>query len=86
VPAWPSFHAFGALVVTDGHTSTIRVSAAESRLLAALVLAFPAPVTEDRLTDVVWPSSPPPRTARQSLHNHVSRLRQRLGPDALIRR
>ncbi|MCO8126961.1 AAA family ATPase [Acidimicrobiia bacterium EGI L10123] len=85
MPTRLALRTFGALVVTDRQGQTIPVSAAQSRLLAALALAFPDAVTEDRLVDVLWPAGEPPRTARQSLHNHISRLRQRTDRDAIVR-
>ena len=50
---------------------------AERRLLAALVLAGEAGMSLARLEAAVWQGTPP-RTARQSLHNHIHRLRSKL--------
>ena len=47
----------------------------ERSLLAALALLHPRPGTHDQLVDLLWERQPPP-TARKSIHNHVSRLRQ----------
>jgi DNA-binding SARP family transcriptional activator len=50
-------------------------------LLAALLLAGGRPVSESRLSDVLWDTSPP-RTRRAQIHTHVSRLRKQLAPNA----
>ena len=48
-------------------------------VLALLLLADGAPVSEQRLVDALWGEEPPP-SARNSLQSHVSRLRSALGP------
>jgi DNA-binding SARP family transcriptional activator len=48
-------------------------------VLALLLLADGAPVTQQRLVDGLWGEELPP-SARNSLQSHVSRLRSALGP------
>lgn len=55
-------------------------SAAQRRILAALVLDLGQAVTVDRLAELVWGADPPGNPAA-SLQNHVSRLRRLLGPE-----
>lgn len=50
-------------------------------VLAALLLAGRRVVSVERLVDVVW-ADDPPASAVASLHNHVMRVREVLGPDA----
>ena len=49
----------------------------ERLLLAALLLAAPAPVSTDRLIDLLWPETRPAK-ARATLHTYVGRLRHLL--------
>ncbi len=51
-------------------------------LLATLVLAGRTGVTPEQLVDAVWGDAPP-RSARNSLHNQLARLRRQLPPDSL---
>ena len=62
----------------------LTLPAGERLVLAALTVAFPGAASEHRLTEVLWRDQEPPRTARQSLQNHVSRLRAKLGADAIL--
>jgi DNA-binding SARP family transcriptional activator len=50
------------------------------RLLAALLLDAPRPVTSETLIHRLW-GDEPPATARTALQVHVSRLRHVLEPD-----
>ena len=52
-------------------------------LLAALLLAAPAAVRRDQLIDEVWGASPP-ASARHAVEVYVSRLREVLGPTAIV--
>lgn len=47
-------------------------------MLAAIVLARPEAATPDRIAHLVW-GADPPATARQSIQNHVARIRQAAG-------
>lgn len=66
-------------VTADG---TIELRPRERGLLAALAASHPDPVARDTLIDRLWPDGAP-ATARKSLHNHVSRLRDVAGADAV---
>ncbi|WP_394619399.1 BTAD domain-containing putative transcriptional regulator [Lentzea sp. JNUCC 0626] len=57
-------------------------SGRERFVLTTLLLAAPAAVRADALIDALWPDDPPP-TAKAQLHNLVSRLRGRLGPEVI---
>jgi len=65
----------GPVDVTD-------VPKAARRLLAVLSWRAGALVRTDEAIDALW-GGQPPATARKSLQNHVVRLRQRLGADAI---
>ncbi len=65
-------------VVAGG--AAIRWGMARS-VLAALLLSGHRVVSVERLVDVVWGDGPPV-SAVASLHNHVMRVREVLGPDA----
>lgn len=54
----------------------------ERSLVAALALREPTPVSADELVTALW-SDGPPASARQSLHNHLTRLR-RTAPDLVV--
>jgi predicted ATPase/DNA-binding SARP family transcriptional activator len=51
-------------------------------LLAALLLAAPAPLRREQLIDEVW-GAEPPASARHAVEVYVSRLRQALGAEAI---
>ena len=71
----------GPLEVRGDDDAVIGIPGAkERRLLAALVAAFPASVSVDRLLESLWDGSPP-RTGRKSLQAHVVRLRTALEPE-----
>ena len=53
-------------------------------VLAVLALSAGALVPVDRLVELVWASAPP-RTAHKTLQSYVLRLRQGLGPGAVLR-
>src|SRR5215472_6396242 len=71
---------FGVLgrVVASG--AAVRWGMSRS-VLAALLLSGQRVVSVERLVDVVW-GDEPPASAVASLHNHVMRTREVLGPDA----
>ena len=73
----------GPVELTVGHAPS-DLAPGDRRLLAALALWRPDWVDRERLIDALWPTDRP-RTARQSLHNRVLRLRQAMGPDAVER-
>lgn len=65
--------------VDGGH---IELSSLQRRILTSLALRPDSPVGPDELADSVWSGQPPP-TARAALQNQVSRLRRRLGAEAI---
>lgn len=69
---------FGAATVGG-----IDVTPAQRALLAALALAGDAGAGIDELADAVW-SGRPPRSARASLQNQMSRLRRAHGDDLVV--
>lgn len=92
----------GPLIVrgqADGETvDDVRLRPFERRVLAAIALDAPHPVTTSRLESLLW--AEPPATARKALQTHVARIRRatsegliattddgyRLGPDVLLDR
>lgn len=58
---------------------------AERAVLARLALAAARPVSTSALIEAIWPAGAAPLSARASLHNHLARLRVKLGPDVLAR-
>ncbi len=84
VDAQVEVRVFGTLRVVVGG-EVVPLTAAERRLLAGLALTTPAEVTEERLAEMVWEGREPPRTARQSLQNHVSHLRRKTLPELIPR-
>lgn len=78
----------GPCVVTDaaesGSTGTpIELSLVQRTVLARLALARPGSVDAEDLIDSVWGDAPP-ATARTSIHNQISRIRNRLGVDTIV--
>jgi DNA-binding SARP family transcriptional activator len=66
----------------DGETAgEVRLRPFERRVLAAIALDAPRPVTASRLESLLWPR--PPATARKALQTHVARIRRATG-DAVI--
>jgi DNA-binding SARP family transcriptional activator len=79
------FRILGSLEVWDG-ARQIDVRGAKRRaVLALLVLHANEVVGKDRLIDELWGENAP-ATAAAALHNHISRLRKVLGPEALATR
>ena len=73
------FGVLGAMTVHDGERA-LEVRGAKSRaLLAALLFQPNRPVSQRSLRNALWGEGQP-ATATASLHNHVRRLRQALGP------
>lgn len=70
----------GSTVVRGGDAKP--VSLLQRRLLAALALRRGASCGVHWLIDALWPDQPP-RSARASLHNQVSRLRERIGANVI---
>ena len=75
------FEVLGPLRVKDDGMA-IRLRRAERRLLSILLLDGGKGVSTDTLIDRMWGSCPP-KTARNTLHAHVSSLRRRL-PDVVV--
>ncbi|MTV24751.1 AAA family ATPase [Nitriliruptoraceae bacterium ZYF776] len=61
---------------------TVTLTPTQRRLVAALALAGRGGVTPEQLTVANWGDTPP-RSARASLHNQVTRLRRHLRDDVL---
>ena len=74
----------GPLCVFDGERSVVLAPGKQRVLLASLALAGNRVVPLDELAEVMW-NGDPPRAAEATLRNHVSRLRQTLGPTATTR-
>ncbi len=70
----------GPIRVENNGRPVALTSPRRQRILAALAAYHGRMVTFERLIDIVW-GEPPPRAARESLHSHVSRLRDTLSPD-----
>ncbi|WP_018638261.1 AfsR/SARP family transcriptional regulator [Parafrankia elaeagni] len=76
----PRFALLGPLEVRDDLGRAVPVSAPKQRgVLATLLVDAGTVVSADRLSDLLWDSSPPP-SATKTLENYVSRLRRLLGP------
>lgn len=69
----------GTLEVRDGAGASAPLRPFERRVLAALALEAPRPVTGGRLESLVWETPPP--TARKALQTHVSRIRRAASGD-----
>ncbi|MGH8911696.1 MAG: AfsR/SARP family transcriptional regulator, partial [Acidimicrobiia bacterium] len=70
------FEALGPLsVVTD--EGRVHLRPAQRRLLASMLLDAATEIGTDKLIDRMWADAAPP-TARNTLHSHMSSLRQRL--------
>ena len=74
------FGILGPLEVRDGGRRIEIGGKRERVVLALLLLHANELVTSDQLLDALY-GEHPPRTARTSLQNAVSRLRKLLGPD-----
>jgi predicted ATPase/DNA-binding SARP family transcriptional activator len=78
------FAVLGTLEVRADDGTQIDVAAPKRRaLLAALLLKAGRPTSIDQLAGALWGGMPPP-TAHASLHAHVARLRNEIGPDRII--
>ena len=80
----PVYRILGPLEVESGGREVVLTGEKLRLLLGVLVLSAGRRVADERLVDLLWPSSPPP-TARESLRVHVSRLRKALGDGAVLR-
>lgn len=72
-----SVRVLGRIEVLVGDRPVDLGGAKPAAVLAVLLLHAPHGVSTDRLVDALWEDEPP-RTARKSLHVHVSRLRKAL--------
>lgn len=68
---------------TDAGAPNIELSAIQNLILVRLALASPGTVGIDELIDAVWRDKVP-ATAKTSLHNQISRIRNRLGQEAIL--
>lgn len=59
-------------------TGPVALRPKERAVLAAIALIHPEAAGPDRIADLVW-GADPPATARQSIQNHVARIRQAAG-------
>lgn len=75
------FNVLGPLTVSASGGPVELASGASRTVLACLLLHRNAPVSADRLAEVLW-GEDRPATATDSLRNHVMRLRRRLGAEA----
>ena len=66
----------------EGAPPPVDLSAMQRTMLARLSLARPGSADIDELIEAIWSGSPP-ATARTSVHNQMSRIRTRLGADAV---
>lgn len=71
----------GPTTVFIGRTA-VSLTPIQRRLLAALALSAPAGSSPESLVEQVW-GLDAPVTARQSLHNHLGRLRRQLPPPVI---
>ncbi|ADB74688.1 BTAD domain-containing putative transcriptional regulator [Geodermatophilus obscurus] len=75
----------GGVGVTADNGTPVDVGPAKCQtVLAALALSAGALLPVSRLVELVW-ASEPPRTAAKTLQSYVVRLRQGLGPGAIVR-
>lgn len=79
----PYVRVLGRTVLLGRGPGTPVRSPLQLRLLAAIAVAGPAGLTPEQAEDAVW-GDDPPRTARQSLHNLLHRLRGLLGEEAIV--
>jgi DNA-binding SARP family transcriptional activator len=74
------YQVLGPLDAQDERGAHLLLAAGKQRVvLAVLLLHANRTVSVDQLTEVLWDGHPP-RTANESLFNHVARLRRALGP------
>ncbi len=74
----------GSLEVVSESNGPIDLGGRQSRLvLAALLAASGRPVSTDLLVDALWGEAPP-ASASGTLQSYVSRLRARIGADAIV--
>ncbi|HEX4787071.1 MAG TPA: AfsR/SARP family transcriptional regulator, partial [Actinospica sp.] len=79
------FAVLGPLAVSLDDGTAVPIRGGQRRtLLAALLLAGGAPVSADRLADLLWGAGAPP-PAGSPLHNQVARLRRALGDPESVR-
>lgn len=70
-------------LVGTGTGQSVPLSPLQRRLLAVLVLRRGRASGADALVDALWADSPP-RSARASLHNQISRIRSWTSPDLIL--
>jgi DNA-binding SARP family transcriptional activator len=68
----------GDTTLTSPHGASVPLTVSERKLLTLLTAVEEDGATLAQLEEVVW-SGTPPASARQSLHNHLHRLRTKLG-------
>ena len=68
-------------VVADDGTRRDPAASRQRRLLLALLVSRPEPVSVDRLVDTVWPDGALPRDPVAALRTYVTRLRATLEPE-----
>lgn len=79
------FRLLGPLTVTTSSGDELWITSASQRVvLAALLTTASEAIATDDLIDILWPAGPP-RSARVTLHNHMRRLRQAVGPEGRAR-
>src|SRR3954469_7874927 len=79
------FCLLGPIEVSEGDRLIPLPRQKQRALLTLLLLEAGRVISTDRLLDDLWGEDPPP-TAKSSLHNHISQLREALGPEVLITR
>lgn len=78
----PYLRVLGSTVLVRRDGSEAEFTPIQQRLLARLVVAWPEPVHRDELADAVW-GRDRPASARQALHNQVSRIRGIAGESSI---
>lgn len=79
----PLVRVLGPCGAADRDGEEVRLSMIQRTILARLALARPGQVDTEELVDAVWADAPP-ASARTSIHNQISRIRARLGSDAIV--
>jgi DNA-binding SARP family transcriptional activator len=75
------FGLLGPLVVRSGETVLTVPQGKQRAVLATLLTRAGQVIPGDELIDLIWDGRPP-RSARQTMHNYIKRLRQVLGGPA----
>lgn len=72
----------GACAVVGRDSVAISPSLIQRRILARLAISRPGSVSVDELAEAIW-GEQQPATSKTSIHNQISRIRQRLGADVI---